>query len=67
MDGFLALRASGCAGLGNRHTGQGVQGYKSSFPFQPTLLSIFPRNAKPRSDETFVMLMSRFRTMCQYF
>ena len=22
---FLALRASGCAGLGNRHTGQGVR------------------------------------------
>ncbi len=40
-DGFLALRASGCAGLGNCHTGQGVLEYQSSFHSQLALLSIF--------------------------
>ncbi len=40
-DGFLAFRASGCAGLGNHHTGKGVVAYQSSFNFQLTLLSIF--------------------------
>ena len=39
-DGFLALRASGCAGLGNRHTGQGVVSYQSSFNIQLTIIFI---------------------------
>ena len=50
-DGFLALRAFGCAGLGNRHTGQGFLSYQSSFPFQLTLLVlyIFAKNRKAHS------------------
>ena len=45
-DGFLALRASGCAGLGNHHTGlgnrhTGVLAYQRKFPFSADPIYIF--------------------------